>query len=84
MFPGCIRIKKTKTFKKFLFQIGFYLTVRNFLCIICMYDCPDGGMVDTLVSGTRARKGVQVQVLFRAISYLRSFLDSLFYLERVE
>ena len=49
-----------------------------------MYDCPDGGMVDTLVSGTRARKGVQVQVLFRAISYLRSFLDSLFYLERVE
>lgn len=49
-----------------------------------MYDCPDGGMVDTLVSGTRARKGVQVQVLFRAIGYLRSFLDSLFYLERVE
>ena len=32
-----------------------------------MYDCPDGGMVDTLVSGTRARKGVQVQVLFRAM-----------------
>ena len=49
-----------------------------------MYDGPAGGMVDTLVSGTRARKGVQVQVLFRAISYLRFFLDSLFYLERVE
>ncbi len=41
-----------------------------------MYDCPDGGMVDTLVSGTRARKGVQVQVLFRAIGAVQKEMGS--------
>ena len=34
-------------------------------------------LVDTLVSGTRARKGVQVQVLFRAMMLLR--LEQLFF-----
>lgn len=36
--------------------------IFNFL-YICSPNCPGGGMVDTLVSGTSASNGVQVRLL---------------------
>ena len=35
----------------------------DFLTIFALPECPGGGMVDTLVSGTSASNGVQVRLL---------------------